>query len=343
MPTWSAVASVETAVGFKDNLVLSAENEERSSFARGGVEFLVMRVPTGALDLSLFGLATGTRYLTGETIEADHKIWLHAESAYRIGSGWKVTLPVTGYSDAGVFDQSATDAERIVAELKVKGLMVGPSLRWDVLPAWWIEAQATGERKRYEDGANDGEVGGQDLRVGWAPGKRLELRVKGVRRWRSFESRARYNAAGRELFGTELKIEERELELRATIGWDRAGRWRTTTRAGVLHYRDNGSGYFNYRDLRFAHDVEWKGGAWTVRLEAAVNRIEFGVQTVGLGLAPPARVKDEYDAALRVERQYSPRVAVFGDYRWERSRCNDAIASYRVNECLLGVRWSWER
>jgi len=343
LPTWTAVAAVETAVGFKDNLVLSADNEERSSFARGGVEFLIMRVPTGPLELSLFGQADGTRFLTGEAIKDERKLWLHAEAAYRLGSRWKVTLPATGYYDAGVFDQSATDAERIVAELQVKGLMVSPAVRWDFKPGWWLEAQASGERKRYDDGANDGEVCGQDLRLGWSPAKRLELRLKGVRRWRSFESRALFNAAGRELVGTELKVDEREVELRADVGWDRAGHWRTTTRVGLLHYRDNGSGYFNYRDLRATQDVEWKRGDWLVRLETAVNRIEFGVQTVGLGLAPPARVKDEYEAALRVERQWSARVAVFGDYRWERSRCNDAIASYRVNECLLGVRWSWER
>ncbi len=343
LPTWTSVASFESSVGFKDNLVLSAENEERSSFVRGGMEFLLMRVPTGPLELSLFGQADGTRFFTGETVKDERKVWLHTEAAYRAGPAWKFTLPVTAYYDAGVFDQSATDAERIVAELKVRGLMVGPAVRWAFLPTWWVEAQMTGERKRYDDGANDGDVGGEDVRLGWSPGKRLELRLKGARRWRAFESRSLFNAAGRELIGTELKVDERELELRAEVGWDRAGRWRTTTRAGVLHYRDNGSGYFNYRDLRASQELEWKNGDWLVRLEAAINRIEFGVQTVGLGLAPPARVKDEYLAALRVERRWSARTTVFGDYRWERSRCNDAIASYRVNECLLGVRWSWER
>jgi hypothetical protein len=337
------LASIESSIGYKDNLVLSADHAEESGFARGRVEVLVMRTPTGPLEMSFFGQAEGTRFFSGETIEDERKVWLHAETAYRVGSRWKITLPATGYYDAGVFDESATDAERIVAELKVKGAMLNPTVRWDFLPTWWLEAQAGGERKRFDDGSNDGDVGGQEFRLGWRRDGRLDLRLKGARRWRSYESRSQFNAAGRELFGTELKIDERDLELRADIGWDRAGHWRTSSRVGLLHYRDNGSGYFNHRDLRTAHELEWKKGAWLVRWEAAAKRIEFGVQTVGLGLAPPARVKDEYEASMRVERQWTPRLAVFGDYRWERSRCNDAIASYRVNECLLGVRWSWER
>jgi hypothetical protein len=28
---------------------------------------------------------------------------------------------------------------------------------------------------------------------------------------------------------------------------------------------------------------------------------------------------------------------------WERNRSNEVIASYYLNEGLLGIRWSWEK
>jgi hypothetical protein len=39
----------------------------------------------------------------------------------------------------------------------------------------------------------------------------------------------------------------------------------------------------------------------------------------------------------------SPQWGVFAAYKWERWRSNDRIASYVMNEGLLGLRWSWEK
>src|SRR3954469_11919157 len=40
-PQWSISTELETAYGFKDNLLLSSTDEERSAFVRGGVEMLL--------------------------------------------------------------------------------------------------------------------------------------------------------------------------------------------------------------------------------------------------------------------------------------------------------------
>jgi len=54
-------------------------------------------------------------------------------------------------------------------------------------------------------------------------------------------------------------------------------------------------------------------------------------------------VKEEFSAQLRVERKLGERWTIYTEYNWERNRCNDPIASYNMNEGLLGVRWSWEK
>jgi len=127
------------------------------------------------------------------------------------------------------------------------------------------------------------------------------------------------------------------------VTWDAAARWKTTTQAGTLRYRDNGSGYFNYHQRKLEQTLEWTTDQWLVRLEGSARRLEFGVQTVGLGIYPPARIKEEFIAQLRVERKISSRWTAFAEYDWERSRCNDLIAAYRVNQGLLGAKWSWEK
>ena len=262
---------------------------------------------------------------------------------WRVGEPVRLALPVTGYYIDQVFDVSDTEVERTIAELRVQGAMVGPQIRWTPRPGLWLEAQGTGDRKRYEDGANDGTVGEGALRIGWQPAARIELRLGATRRWRNFDRRVRYSAAGRELAGTELKVAEHEVQGRASVTWDRAGSWQTHTGAAELHYRDNGSGYFNYRERRIEQELEWNGGPWRVRATVAAARIDFGVQTVGLGLNPDLRIKDEYSAEVRVERTLSAAWTLVSAYSWERNRSKDVLASYRVNEGLLGVRWSWEK
>lgn len=342
-PKWSSSAAVEGSFGFKDNLLLSSSAEERSAFGRAGVEALVLRVPTGRVDYSLFAQTEATRYFEGRTVQNETKSWLRTELGLRASEHWKWSLPLTGYYYDQIFDVSDTEVERLVAELKVGGAMAGPTVRWTPDLPIWIETQVVEERKRYAGGVNDGRVREGALRLGWEWGEHFEIRLAGMQRRRDFDSRSQYSAAGRPLFGTELKIDEREGELRVDLKWDRAGRWRMTTRAGMRDYHDNGSGYFNYRERKLDHEMEWSDGPWRVRVEGAARRVDFDVQTVGIGIDPPARLKDEFDLGVRVEREMGIHWTLLGGFTWERSRSNDPVASYVVNEGLLGVRWSWEK
>jgi hypothetical protein len=340
---WSATVSVETAAGYKDNLLLNAAADERSAFARVGVETMWLRPPGGRLEQSFFLQAEGTRFASGRSVDHEARAWMQADLGWRVGETLKVSAPVTGYHYDQVFDLSDTDVERVIAEMKLTGLMAGPLVRWEFLPAWWLEAQGTVDRKRYDDDIYDARTGEGAARLGWKPGERLELRATGTRRWRDFDSRVQYSAAGRPLSDTRLAVEETDAELRAAVKWGRDLAWQATTRAGRLNYRDNGSGYFNYRERRVEQECEWRDEVWQVRVSGTARRVEFEVRTVGISATPTARLKDEYELAVAVERRLGGRWTLLGRYQWERIRSNDPVSSYRVNEGLLGVRWTWER
>ncbi len=340
---WSVSAELETAFGYKDNLLLSSSAEERSALVRAGVEVMLLRMPAGRMDYTLFAQAERTRFFSGQLVDHEAEAWMQGEVGVRFSDTLKASLPVTGYYYDQVFDVSDTEAERVVAELKVAGLMLGPNLRWAFHRSGWLEAQVAGERKRYDDGANDSRIGEGHLRLGWRLGDRVELRASGGRRGRTFDDRVQYSAAGRALADTKLKLAEREGEARLDVDWGASRSWRSKTRVGRSERRDNGSGYFDYDVARVGQEVSWTGEDWLVRLDASAERMEFRVQTVGIGVDPSPRIKDEYAAGLRVERKLSERWTLWLDYTWERSRSNDPIASYSLNEGLLGARWSWEK
>ncbi|MBL9202828.1 MAG: hypothetical protein JNL39_20115 [Opitutaceae bacterium] len=340
---WSVWSRVEADYGYKDNLLLSSSGEERSAFARASAEFGVLRLPGRGFDCSLLTEVAGTHYFNGRSTNHDARAFFFGEAGWQPASSLRISLPLVGsYKDEAI-DQSDTDIVRIVSVTKVAGVNLGPAVRWTFHPAWSIEAQAAGERRHFEGGVNDFDIGAGALRLGWKPHARFKVRLGAEQRWRDFKERAQYSAAGRELAGTSLKAAEREAKARIEFKWDRAGRWQTTTRASVLTYRDNGSGYFNFSEQALGHEVEWNRAPWLVRVGGSARRVEFDVQTVGFGISPPPRVRDEFSAEFRVERELTPRWAVVARYEWERSRSNDPLSSYVMNEGLLGLRWSWEK
>ena len=361
---WSASANLQTGFGYKDNILLSHTSAEGSSYALGGVEALLWHRPLARIDYFAFINAEETRYFTSQVVHHEAQAFAQVEWRYRLGDTFKFSLDGQGYYLDQIFDVSDTDVRQVVAVLKVKGVTFGPTLRWTPVSWWWVEAQGIGKREfsppgdiisRSFDGGplpqtNEAQLtgasnrsGGGTVRLGWRPSTRFEVSAEGIERWRDFDSRPQYDSDGRALDGTILKITEREGGLRFDVTWDAAARWKTTTRVSTLHYYDNGSGFFNYHQRKLEQTLEWTTDKWLVRLDGSARRLEFEVQTVGIGISPPARIKEEFIAQLRVERKISSRWTVFGEYDWERSRCNDLIAAYRVNQGLLGAKWSWEK
>jgi hypothetical protein len=346
LPTWRISGALETAVGHKDNVLLSHADEGSSAFARSRAEIFVFNVPDGPLDFSLLGNVSGSRYFSSITVDdqtVDHEAsaWLNVEPGYRLGDQLKFSLPLLGYYRDEVLDVSNTDVNRRIAAWKLWGANIAPTLRWTFHPAWWVEASASGDRSRYDDHSEDSRLGGGDVRLNWQPTSRIDVRLTGTRTWRKFDTRAQYNAAGFEVVGTQLKVARREAELRIDVAWFEAKHWKTTTRVSALDYRDNGSGFFNYRQKGVSQEIKWETERWLALIEGRASRLSFDVQTVGIGFAPPPLLKEQYDAEIRLERTLSTRWTVFAGYTWERRRSNDPIESYIVNEGLLGLRWSW--
>lgn len=345
LPTWSYSTSLDATYGYRDNLLLSTLQPESSAFARGVAEAMLLRTPTGKLEYSFFIQGQRTRFFENETVDHEASAWAQSDLGYLLTDSLRVGLPVAGYYTDRVFDVSNIETERDVAELSVRGAMVSPVVKWKFLESWWVEAQGSGERKRYRDGSNDGTVGEGTVRLGWIRGERFGVQVAGIRRWRDYEHRVLKSSVGRDRPGTVLKISEQELQGRFDIGWDGDNRWRTITTFSLLHYRDSGSGYYNYREERVDHELEWKGERWLVRVGGVAKRQDFAVRTVDDedGGERPKRLREEFQASLHLERTLCPHWTALASYSWERTRSNDFFAGYRVNEGLLGLRWSWDK
>jgi len=340
---WSTSATLDASYGYRDNLVLSATDEERSAFARGTVDVLLMRMPLDRFDFSTSLQAERTHFFSGRTVDHEASAWFRTELGVRPIEALRLTMPITAYYNDRVLDVSDSEADRVVAKLKETGAMIAPTVRWAFHPDWWLEGQARGEKRYEDDRAYNSRVGEGTLRLNWSHWDWLKLEVSAAERWRDFVDRRQFSAAGRELAGTTLKFSEESEEFRAEFSGGAESNWKTSTRFMLRRYRDNGSGYFSYHERGVGQDFEWKPARWTVRAGATAYRVNYDVQTVGLGLNPTPRLRDEFAADVRVDRELSTQWSVFAAYKWERWRSNDRIASYVMNEGLLGLRRSWEK
>ncbi len=343
LPKWSTSVGIDAGIGYKDNLLLSQTLPEQSGFARLGVEAFLWHLPRGRTDYSGIVSAEQTRYFSGKTIDDETSAFAQLQWRYTIEGRFFFAYDVQGYYLNEIRDVSDTDVQRVVAEQQMVGGSTGPTVRWSPRDWGWLEVQAKGKRDTFRDGFYDAKIGEGVVRLGWKPTPRVELSAGLIDRRRRYAERPQYSLGGNPRDDTLLVIAEREREARLDLTLDQAGRWKSSTRVSGLKSRDNGSGYLNYGQEKVTQSLDWRRDPWRVTVDGTARRRDYDYQTVGIGLAPPARVIDEYSVRLRVERKISAQWTALFSYAWERSRSNDSVASYRVNEGLLGARWSWEK
>jgi len=350
---WTGWGSVFAGVGYRDNILLSHSGEQRSSFLRGGVDATALNTSGGRLGFWTALRASGTRYFSAqeivnrsgerETHDREKQAILLSQASYRVNDAFKATLDGNAYYSHLIYDVAETDSGvPDVSEVKRSGIALGPTIRWTLHRWWWIEAQGMARRDVYPDGYNNRRSLDGSLRFAWTPGKRFEASLAGTEARRHYDVRKAYNVVGLPIDGTLLEIVEREAELRLKATLDAAAHWQTTTRASITHFADNGAGFLEYHERKLRQDVDWTSGGWHAEFESGARRLEYARQTVGLG-NPPPRIRDAFFVRLMIERALTPRWTVYTEYNWERNRCNDPVASYSLNEGLLGLRWNWEK
>lgn len=339
---WELTGNFRTAVGFKENVLLSAIHADDSAFTRNEAEVFWWLLPTERFEALAFANVAHTRFHDSADNPRELQAFAHGEARWFATPTLQATAVAEGYQLDQVFDLSANSAERVTEQLSVKGGLISTFARWDFLPRTWLELKPTIQRDRYRDGSDDNnqQVGRVTLGRSWRDG-RIELTLAGQLLRRDYLYRPRFTAGGRPLFGTDLRFEQREGELNLTVIWDRARHWSTITVATRGDNRDNGEGYFDYRRHSLRQELVWKSKPWRVRLVGRATRYDYVTQEAGIGINPPKRIKEEYLAQARIERRLTERAMLFVDYLWERSRSNFPMTSYKVKTALAGVDWAF--
>lgn len=339
---WSPSLALRTSLGWRDNVLLSPFAPIGRGFGRAEVDAILFRPMRNHWEFVSFLNGDVLRYFAPPTETSGEQQWsLHVEGRWQPVDAARLSLKAAGYLRNMVIDLSETEALRLVAPTRVRGAYAIAATRVALPGGFRFEPAVQVRRSDYRDYAGDYDDVRGGARLEWDRLARLAISAAWFETRRDYDQRVQFSASGRALAGTRLEFQMREAEMKLRTGWSGGGEWSAAVTAGKAENRDGASGYFDYDQERVRFELGWEGERWRVGLDAEARRMEYQVQTVGAGIAPPPRIADDYEAMLRAERDLDSKWTLFAEYRWERSRSNEVGFSYRANTVLAGVQRSF--
>lgn len=335
---WDVTGNLRVAAGHKQNVLLSAVQPQDSALALVDGELFFSHQPAATLEFVGFGSTTFTRFVDSAENPHELQAFAHGEARWTPLDRLQSTTALEAYHLKQVFDLSINNIERRTALLAVDGGLASTALRLDLPRRTWFEVKPALQRERFRDHSDDHSQHFAVVTLGHTLfADRLELSVSGKALRRTYDTRPQYTVAGRPRPGTDLAFAQREAEARARVRGGEARRWSVATSVLLGTNRDNGSGFFDYQHRAVRQEFTWHSAPWSLRLVGRAGRYDYDVQTHGIGINPPFRLKEEFLVEARLVRDLSSRVSAYATFTWERSRSNDPLASYRAKTAVAGL------
>ncbi len=340
-PFWTHEETVTAVAGWRDNPLLSSYAAPGRAFAGAKLEAFLWHMAMG-------GHWEGGAMLDGEVIRflrtlpgagGEQHWFLHGDVRWIPVKSLRVSLSPEIYYFNQVLDLSDTAAARYVLPVKVLGARAKLLVRRSLGDRFAVEVGGTAGLARYRDIPENYTEPGGLVRVIWTPGPAWTVEATAEVKRRSYSEREETTAAGRSLVGTRLHFVERSAELKATRKWTtRAGTWEASAKVRGYTNRDEHAGFYDFDLLGGSASLEWSKGVWTVDLDFDGSHSRYLVQTVGAGLAPPARHRNDLDGTLRVARTLGKVWSAYAELERETSLTNLENASYRDLVATAGLR-----
>lgn len=335
---WDHSFSLQSAVGHKDNLLLSRSRTTSSGFWQGTADALLTRIPEEGARLTLFGSGEARRYFDGGEVDGE-QLWI-ADGLLVVPAGpdWEFELhPQYIYLDQ-VMDASVTEAVPQSIAVRAHIARVTPTARWIGEGGWSVEAGLELARQDFEAPLDDFWEATPGLKGVRKYGHRSEISLGYELAAREYDTRAQMGLDYLRIADTTLRFQQHEAELVLKHNWNAERTWRTVSRVSHSHNLDNGPGFYDYRRWRVVQELAYRPGPWEFRLRGRVQYYNYTHQPVGL---PGGDLRRRQDVAgsFRVQREIGKRWLLFGQSEWEQSNSNEILEEYTVSTHMFGAEF----
>jgi hypothetical protein len=332
---WDKDITLRAGMGYKDNVLLSADAPRGSPFFISGVDALLFRLPLDGLAFNLTMTGDHVQYWRdiGGVSREDYFL-ASAKAQKYLGEQWWLGLELTfSYVDQVALGQIESGSFSAVVA-KGETLGVQPFVRRDLGTNWWAQLAFPVAWDWFQSPLDDdGRFGAQaTLARTYGHGSQVALSYGG--------SYIAHNV-WTNILGDKLAIWRQLAELKWEHRWDKAQHWRSITKLGFQDDQDNGGSYYNYYRYSITEELRFSTKNWEIKASAGLSYYDFPVQPVSQTSPSPTLYLLTPDFTVRAERRVYKTFRLFGEYQYERIRSNQADSQYTYNIFSGGLTWEF--
>lgn len=335
---WQESANLRVGAGYKDNVTLSSFAPQGSAFEMTSGEVMVFRMPWDNWQFVLFATGADVRYFDSDTgVDAEQNAAVSAQLTRFLGRDWR-NLTTAQYTYVNqVMDISATYGVPVRQQVLGHGITGKEAVRKD-LGRYWLQAELAVSRYYFQSPLDDYWQGGLELSAGrtYGHGSELSLSYRVDPMW--YDTREQTDDNGFAVPGTHLRFLPQTLGLVWHHYWDEKRQWRSTTRMGGELLLDNGSGYFEDRQLRLGEQLRFRPPGWELSVQAGLAYHFFPDQPLSL-TDPTKRERLNFQAGVRAEKTLARHWKVYAAYDYEQSFSNLNLEQYETHVGSGGVEF----
>jgi hypothetical protein len=332
---WDKTLDVRLAGGFKDNLLLSHNASEASAFILSGLDLIILRLPVDGTQFSFFLSGEDTHYLSGKLVDKEQSLIALTQLKRDFTEHWQAGIELQYLYQDQVFDASTTETVGIV-RAQGHGLSGRPTLRRAFSKKSWLDLNLPITRQFFKLPLDGYWEGGARLSFGEEYGEKSEVTCSYEIKRRFYDHREQITAAGAILPRTSLEFNAHEFSMANRHHWDKARRWRSTTKVALELNEDNGSGYFDYRKYQVGEQLRYRASTWEIQGQLKFNYYDYSVQRVSQADVAK-RDRTGFLFALRAEKNITKSLKCFANYEHESVMSNRAFDAYQVNTISGGL------
>jgi hypothetical protein len=339
---WDESFSVRNGVGYNDNVLLDAENPNRSPFFLNGLDATILRLPIDDWGLSLFVSGDDIRYWRDVGVGSEDNWLTGGKAQWSFAPEWQASFLASYDYGAQVMDLLSGLGLGEQAPTKIIGdtITLKPAVRRDLGTNYWIEMQFEGTRQIYDSPAFSYWRYGPRVVLGRKYGHRSDITVSYGVFNQPYDNESQVEPDGTEIPRTDVRCWLQRFEVAWHYYWDKKLEWENITRLNFDMNGDNGPGYFNYRRYAAAEELDYNRAPWKLSASAGLQYYHFPYQQVS-----DTDLSNVYQSDLtlnvHVERQVIRCLKLFVDYQYEHTYSDDPTEHYVVNIVKGGVSWEF--
>jgi hypothetical protein len=325
LAVWDTVVRVTAGGGYRDNVLLTSVAPESSSFFMASADAFVSRLSESGSQFTAFALGEETHYFDAPSVDNEQLVSANAQYTTPLGAREEVGAELQYLYQNAVLDVSETEVTLRRLLVKGHGFTLQPTWTHELEPDLDVKLEATALRQIYhtEDLDDFWEAAGRFSLVN-SYGNKSDISLGYRSLHRFYDTRNQYDATGKHIPDTSLVYWQQEVGCQWRHYWDRGRHWRTTTKAGPMFSRDNGSGYFDYDRFQLSEQLRWGNDRWDIKAQARCGWYLYDMQRIG----NYRRQRSYYEVDFRVERRLGKYLLLYAAARREWNMSNDPLEEY---------------